>query len=152
MAWWQTFLLIAVLVWLALFLARWRQARHYRSVLSMLALDPSCGFLGVGNARANQGKGVILMLMVAPDLSVRKLMLMEGRSVFARLHSFSGLEGISLHDLTQHEAFGINEPARQKALQSAVAQINRAHASFSDDAKSAAKTIARKVRDLTQNL
>jgi glucitol operon activator protein len=152
MAWWQTLLLILVFSWLAVFFVRWRQARHYRSVLSMLALDPSCGFLGVGNARANQGKGVILMVMVAPDLSVRKLMLMEGRSVFASFRSLSGLEGLNLHDLTQHEAFGTQEPARQKALQSAMAQINRAHASFSDDAKSAAKTIARKVRDLTQSL
>ena len=126
MEWWQIALLALGLVWLAQSVGTWVQMKHYRDVLSAVSSRWSDGFVGVGNARANLGEGVILLLVISPQNTVRKLLIMQGRSVFAKFRARKELEGLSVEALLAHEDFSAEKSGRQKALQTALHQIERA--------------------------
>lgn len=133
MAWWQLALILLVLVWLLQGFGTWRQMKHYRDVLGEISRRWSDGHVGVGNARSFLGRGVILLLVLAPDDTVRRLMVMEGRSIFAKFRPLTEYEGLSLEALMQDTRLGRRSPGRRKALEQAVAQIEQARASGEAD-------------------
>lgn len=131
MAIWQLGLILLALVWLLQAAGTWVQMRHYRAVMGGISRQWSDGHLGAGTSRSALGKGVVLILVVGPDDIVRKLMVMEGRSVFARFEPREGFEGLqlaALRDLKPAPSGPKLAAARgfSRALAQAVEQIERA--------------------------
>ena len=123
MAVWQLGLVLLGVVWLLQAAGTWVQMRHYRDVMGAISRQWSDGYLGAGNSRSALGKGVIVVLVVGPDGIIRRLMLMEGRSVFARfapLQRFEGLHLAALDDPTA--APGGPKIAVSKGFSQALAQ------------------------------
>jgi glucitol operon activator protein len=122
---WQIGLILLVAVWLLQALGTWLQMRHYREVMGSIEGRWSDGFLGVGNARASLGRGVILMLVTGPDDTVRNLLVMEGRSVLAKFKPMDQFQGRTIGSLMEDEAFTAIR-GRKQALEQAVQQIEKA--------------------------
>lgn len=87
----------------------------------------SDGFVGAGNAKSTLGRGVILLLVVGPDRIVRRLAVMQGRSVFAKFRTCPDLEGRPLEVLRTSPPF--DDRGRTAALTMAIAQIEKASGS-----------------------
>ncbi len=56
-------LLVLGILWLGQTVGTYYQIRHYRKVLSRITREGGEGYVGVGNAKARFGKGVILILV-----------------------------------------------------------------------------------------
>lgn len=126
MAFWQQALILLVVVWALQALGTWLQMRHYRDVMREMSTRWPDGYMGAANAKGRLGKGVIALMLVTPDLIVRKLFLMEGRSVFAKFREFSEFEGRTLEELAAKPPFPDTEKARNEAMEKAIAQIRKA--------------------------
>ncbi|SCY21822.1 transcriptional regulator GutM [Microvirga guangxiensis] len=133
MALWQIGLLLLAAVWLLQAVGTWLQMRHYREVMGTIHSRWTDGYMGVGNARASLGRGVILILVVAPDDTIRDLFVMEGRSVFAKFKRLDQFEGRDVVSLLADEAF-IGMRGRKQALEQALQQIENAKARKSEAA------------------
>jgi glucitol operon activator protein len=135
---WQIALIALVVMWALQAVGTWSQMRHYREVLGGASKSWADGYLGAGNARATFGRGVILVLVVGPDALVRRLFVMEGRSVFARFQALEAFEGLNLAALHRDDLFSDVSPrlarARKTALDQALHQIERARARSLDTA------------------
>jgi glucitol operon activator protein len=89
----------------------------------------SDGFVGTGYARGRfLGRGAIVLLVVGPDDRIRRLMIMEGRSIFPRFVPLAEFEGRDFSTLEKGRVFPAREKARNTALAGAVEQIRRAKA------------------------
>jgi glucitol operon activator protein len=124
---WQIGLLLLGAVWLLQAVGTWLQMRHYREVMGSIGDRWDDGFMGVGNARASLGRGVILMLVLGPDDTVRDLLVMEGRSVFAKFKRLEQFQGRNISSLLEDESFTAQR-GRKQALEQAIQQIEKAKA------------------------
>jgi glucitol operon activator protein len=122
---WSFLLLTLAVLWLLQILGTWYQMRHYREVLGGITREGSKGYVGVGNARARFGKGVILILVVDEGGKVTKALRMRGRSVFARFNEAPELVGLNVDDLRKEKREGPYEAATMLAARRAVEQIDR---------------------------
>ncbi len=122
---WQIGLILLVAVWILQAAGTWFQMRHYRQVMGGIRGRWDDGYLGVGNARSSFGRGVILMLVVAADETVRELLVMEGRSVLAKFKPLPEFRGRSLDSLRVDETFN-KQRGRAAALEQAIKQIDKA--------------------------
>jgi glucitol operon activator protein len=129
---WQIALIVFVLAWGLQALGTYVQMRHYRKVMGGIAQQWADGFVGAGNSRATFGKGVILLLVVSSDMVVRRMMVMQGRSVFATFKPIVDCDGQPLDRLREGQVFA--DKARAKALAMAVTQIDKAAQSQSKQA------------------
>jgi len=120
---WQIGLIVLALAWAAQAYGTWRQMRHYSRVLGSIAQAYRDGHLGAGNARGTLGKGVIAIVVVDDQDVVRKLMLMEGRSVFAKFRDFPQAVGRPLADIVTAPVFPEAEAGRNKAVAQAIEQV-----------------------------
>ena len=96
MAIWQWGLLLLVIVWALQSLGVWLQMRHYSDVFRGVTDQYKDGFVGAGNFRGRFAKGTIALVVVTPDLIVRRLMVMSGRSVFTKFKRHQEFEGVPL--------------------------------------------------------
>ncbi len=127
MAIWQWGLLLLVVVWALQSLGVWLQMRHYADVFKGVTDQFSDGFVGAGNFRGRLGKGAIALIVVTPDFIVRRVMTMNGRSVFTKFKRHQEFEGISLDQLRSNPAImGEGEPGVAEAVKRAIEQIDRA--------------------------
>ena len=124
MGFWSFLLLTLAILWLLQILGTWYQMRHYREVLGGITREGSKGYVGVGNARARFGKGVILILVVDEGGKVTKALRMRGRSVFARFNEAPELVGLNVDDLRKEKREGPYEAATMLAARRAVEQID----------------------------
>ena len=124
MGFWSLLLLTLAVLWLLQILGTWYQMRHYREVLGGITREESKGYVGVGNARARFGKGVILILVVDEGGKVTKALRMRGRSVFARFNEAPELVGLNVDDLRKEKREGPYEAATMLAARRAVEQID----------------------------
>lgn len=124
MEWWQIALLALAIVWALQILGTWRQMQHYRAVMGDIQRRWRDGAVGVGNSKGRRGKGVILILVAAPDGLVRRVMVMEGRTVLATFVPLPQFEGRTLESLRDGSAFA-DDAGRREALARAVEQIDR---------------------------
>jgi glucitol operon activator protein len=124
---WQIGLLLLGVVWLLQAVGTWLQMRHYREVMGAIHERWADGYMGVGNARSSLGRGVILMLVTAPDDTIRDLYIMEGRSVLAKFKRLDQFDGRSMASLLDDESFTALR-GRTQALEQAVQQIEKAKA------------------------
>ncbi len=123
---WQIALIVLVAAWSMQALGTFVQMRHYSTVMGEVSASFTDGYLGAGNARSKLGAGVILLLVVGPDRIVRRLLVMRGRSVFARFRRIATLEGESLDSLDENALF--RDKAHRGALSVARLQIEKAAA------------------------
>src|SRR3712207_9305501 len=78
---WIGYLILALaLVWALQIVGTYFQMRHYREVLGGITREEAEGYVGVGNAKAQLGKGVILILVVDENGVVKRALRMRGRS------------------------------------------------------------------------
>ncbi|RCS23898.1 transcriptional regulator [Phyllobacterium salinisoli] len=125
MAIWQWGLLALGAVWALQSLGVWLQMRHYSDVFKGVTAKYSDGFVGAGNCRGRLGKGVIVLIVVTPDLVVRRLLEMSGRSVFAKFRRREEFEGLTLDALRSNSNAGEGEPGVAEAIKRAIEQIDR---------------------------
>lgn len=134
---WKIALLMLGVVWLLQCFGTWAQMRHFRSVMSAITAKWSDGHLGAGNARGRLGKGVVAIVVVDPLAVVRKVLVMEGRSVLAKFHPLPEYEGKSLSQLkTELDCLEIRK-GRSGALAQAIEQLERVQSSSAEHAQSA---------------
>lgn len=125
MGWMSSLLLVVGLLWLSQVAGTYFQMEHYRKVLGGIRQAGGEGFVGVGNAKARLGKGVILILVVGEDGSVREALRMRGMTVFARFKDAPDLVGRQLDGLRDADIEGPYEKGTMLAVRRAVEQIDR---------------------------
>ncbi|MFD1881212.1 transcriptional regulator GutM [Paracoccus pacificus] len=128
---WKIALLALGVVWLLQSVGTWMQMRHFRSVMAAITEKWSDGHMGAGNSRGRFGKGVIAIVVTDPQSIVRKVMVMEGRSVFAKFLPLPEYEGQSLARLKATLGTSENQNGRVGALTKAVEQLEKAKRSQS---------------------
>lgn len=127
MAIWQWALLLLAVVWALQSLGVWLQMRHYSDVFQGVTNRFKDGFVGAGNSKGRLYKGTIALIVVTPDLIVRRLMIMTGRSVFTKFKRHEQFEGMSLDQIRSNPAvMGEGEPGVAEAVRRAIEQIDRA--------------------------
>src|ERR1041384_955002 len=99
MAIWQWGLLALFCVWALQSLGVWLQMRHYTDVFKGVTSQFDDGFVGAGNFRGRFSKGTIVLIVVTPDLVIRRLLVMSGRTVFTKFHRREEFEGMPLDKL-----------------------------------------------------
>jgi len=125
MSWIAYVILLLALAWILQIIGTYFQMRHYREVLSGITREGGEGFVGVGNAKATFGKGVILILVSDGNDVVRRALRMRGMTIFARFKEAPDLAGMNLDEL---RAEGREEPydkSTMLAARRAIKQIDR---------------------------
>jgi glucitol operon activator protein len=125
MSWIAYVILLLALAWILQIIGTYFQMRHYREVLSGITREGGEGFVGVGNAKATFGKGVILILVSDGNDVVRRALRMRGMTIFARFKEAPDLAGMNLGEL---RAEGREEPydkSTMLAARRAIKQIDR---------------------------
>lgn len=95
----QSALVLLFVFWVLQSAGAWVQWRHYQQSLAGNRENWKQGFLGVGTSRRKFGFGAVAMLVVSPDLRVKKLQVMNGISIFARFKDIAAYEGLTLDAL-----------------------------------------------------
>jgi glucitol operon activator protein len=127
MAIWQWGLLLLAGVWALQALGVWLQMRHYSDVFKGITGKYGDGFVGAGNYRGRFKRGTIALVVVTPDLVVRRLLLMSGRTVFTRFKRHEEFEGMPLEKIRSNPAImGEEETGVAEAVKRAIEQIDRA--------------------------
>ena len=127
MAIWQWGLLALFGVWALQSLGVWLQMRHYTDVFKGLTNQFNDGFVGAGNFRGRFSKGTIVVIVVTPDLVVRRLLVMSGRTVFTKFRRHEEFEGMTLDRLRSNPAvLGEGDPGVAVAVILAIEQVDRA--------------------------
>lgn len=125
MAIWQWGLLLLGVVWALQSLGVWLQMRHYSDVFKGISNRFEDGFVGAGNSKGRLHKGTIALIVVAPDMTVRRLMVMNGRSVFTKFKRLEQFEGVALDRIRSSPAImGEGEPGVAEAVRRAIEQID----------------------------
>lgn len=122
MAIWQWALLGLGFVWAIQALGVWRQMQHYTDVFKGITHQFNDGFVGAGHARGRFRKGAIAMVVIGPDLLVKRLLTMTGRSVFAKFQRNQHFEGMTLEALKHAQTKG-NQSCVDAAIALAIAQV-----------------------------
>ena len=120
---WQIALLVLVAAWAVQSLGVWLQMRHYRQIFNELRSRWGDGAIGAGAAPGRLGKGVIAIVVASPDGVVRKVALMQGRSVFAKFKDRLDLEGGTMTALKERATSGKLEGSVGVAIGKAIGQI-----------------------------
>ena len=129
---WQIALIVFGAAWVVQSIGVWLQMQHYQKVFRELRSRWTDGAIGAGAAPGRFGKGVIALIVTAPDGTVRKVSVMQGRSVFAKLRDRVDLEGISTNELKQRAASGKLEAGVGLAIAKALDQIETVGKSAND--------------------
>jgi glucitol operon activator protein len=125
MGWLGYLILVLALVWALQIVGTYFQMRHYREVLGGITREEDEGYVGVGNAKARFGKGVILILVAGENGVVRRALSMRGMTIFARFKEVPELVGLRLDELRNEEREGPYEKGTMLAARRAVEQIDR---------------------------
>jgi glucitol operon activator protein len=127
MAIWQWGLLALFGVWALQSRVVMLQMRHYTDVFKGVSSQFNDGFVGAGNFRGRFSKGTIVVVVVTPDLIVRRLLIMSGRTVFTKFRRHEEFEGATLDQLRSNPAIlGEGEAGVAEAVKRAIEQIDRA--------------------------
>jgi glucitol operon activator protein len=123
---WIGYLILALaLVWILQIVGTYFQMRHYREVLGGITREEGEGYVGVGNAKAQFGKGVILILVVDESGVVKRALRMRGMTIFARFKEAPELVGMRIDELRNVEREGPYDRGTMLSARRAVEQIDR---------------------------
>ncbi len=137
---WQIALVGLVAAWSLQGFGTYLQVRHYGAAMGEITGTWTDGFVGTGVAHSTLGAGLMLLLVVDSERVVRRLLVMRGRSVFARFAPLAEVEGLSLDALRAEPPFP--QAAHRGALATAIAQIEKAAAKARPEAASQARATA----------
>ena len=118
-------ILALAIVWILQIVGTYFQMQHYRRVLGRITSESNEGYVGVGNAKATFGKGVILILVSDEDGVIKEALRMRGMTILARFKEAPDLVGMRLEELRLPEREGPYEKATMLAARRAVEQIDR---------------------------
>src|SRR3712207_97020 len=125
MSWIAYAILILAVAWVLQIVGTYFQMRHYREVLGGITREGGEGFVGVGNAKAAFGKGVILILVADENDVVKRALRMRGMTIFARFKEAPDLSGIHLDELRVGDREEPYDKNTMLAARRAVEQIDR---------------------------
>jgi glucitol operon activator protein len=125
MSWIAYAIVLLAVAWILQIVGTYFQMRHYREVLGRITSEGGKGYVGVGNAKATFGKGVILILVADEKDEVRRALRMRGMTIFARFKEAPDLAGMSLDELRVEEHEGPYDKSTMLAARRAVEQIDR---------------------------
>lgn len=132
MATWQIAILLLAIVWALQSVGVWMQMRHYRSALGDIEQKFASGFVGTGFTRGRFAKGTIVLVVVNDRLTVDRVAVMTGRSVFAKFYNHIEFEGLPFASFKER-AMALSEGSKAerslgKALVQACDQIDAVRA------------------------
>lgn len=125
MGWLTVLILVLGAGWLMQIAGTYFQMEHYRKVLGGIQDRGGEGYVGVGNAKARFGKGVILILVSGEDGVIREALRMRGMTVFARFQEAGEFVGMTLEELRDEERQEPYDKATLLAARRAVEQIDQ---------------------------
>ena len=125
MSWIAYAILILAVAWVLQIVGTYFQMRHYREVLGGITREGGEGFVGVGNAKATFGKGVILILVSDENGVVKRALRMRGMTTFARFKEAPDLVGMRLDELRVEDRQEPYDKSTMFAARRAVEQIDR---------------------------
>jgi glucitol operon activator protein len=125
MSWIAYAILILAVAWVLQIVGTYFQMRHYRGVLGGITREGGEGFVGVGNAKAAFGKGVILILVADENGVVKRALRMRGMTIFARFKEAPDLAGMRLDELRIGDREEPYDKNTMLAARRAVEQIDR---------------------------
>ena len=125
MSWIAYAILILAVAWVLQIVGTYFQMRHYREVLGAITREGGEGFVGVGNAKATFGKGVILILVADVNDVVKRALRMRGMTIFARFKEAPDLVGMRLDELRVGDREESYNRSTMLAARRAVDQIDR---------------------------
>jgi glucitol operon activator protein len=125
MSWVAYVILLLAVAWILQIVGTYFQMRHYREILGGITREGGEGYVGVGNAKATFGKGVILILVADENDVVRKALRMRGMTILARFKEAPDLVGMSLEDLRVEGREGPYDKSTMLAARRAIEQIDR---------------------------
>ena len=125
MSWVAYAILLLAVAWILQIVGTYFQMRHYREVLGYITREGGEGYVGVGNAKATFGKGVVLILVADENDVVRRALRMRGMTVFARFNDVPDLVGMSLEELRAEGREDPYDKSTMLAARRAVEQIDR---------------------------
>ena len=118
-------ILALAIVWILQIIGTYFQMQHYRRVLGRITDEGGEGYVGVGNAKATFGKGVILILVSGEEGVINEALRTRGMTILARFKEAPDLVGMRLEELRLPEREGPYEKATMLAARRAVEQIDR---------------------------
>ena len=125
MSWVAYAILLLAVAWILQIVGTYFQMRHYREILGRITREGGEGYVGVGNAKATFGKGVVLILVADEHDVVRRALRMRGMTVFARFNDVPDLVGMSLEELRAEGREDPYDKSTMLAARRAVEQIDR---------------------------
>lgn len=119
---WQVILALLALAWMLQCWGTFVQIRRYRDAFRHLSSEYSDGWMGAGKSGGGFRRGAIVMAVAAPDGTLRRVVALQGRTIFARFQPVARFEGLSL---TQARAGAEAQPKHplERALLTALDQI-----------------------------
>lgn len=124
---WQGVLALLAAAWLLQCVGTWVQIRRYREAFRALSSGWSDGWMGAGKGGRFPRAGVIAMIVVAPDETVRRVVAIAGRTVFAKAERFERFEGLSVRAL-RGELARAPKDAMASAVAAALDQVETVRA------------------------
>ena len=125
MYFWQIGLLAFAVLWGLQVVGTAMQMRHYKRTLDAIGERWNDGFVGSGSARAQFGAGAIAIVVASPDMTVRQVLVMRGRTVFAKFQPRPDLVGVAVAKLRDGDGRASKAARADAAIKLAVAQIDR---------------------------
>ncbi|WP_082537243.1 MULTISPECIES: transcriptional regulator GutM [unclassified Aureimonas] len=95
----QGALALLVVAWLLQCVGTWVQIKRYRSAFRELSSGWADGWMGAGRGGRFPRAGAIALIVIAPDDTVRRVVVIAGRTVFAKAARLEGYEGLTLEAL-----------------------------------------------------
>ena len=119
----QSALTFLFVFWVLQSAGAWVQWRHYQQSVAGNRENWKQGYLGVGKSRRKFGFGAIAMVVVSPELRVKKLQVMNGMSIFARFKDIPAYEGLTLDALESSLKSKKLNDKTSKAIHQAIQRI-----------------------------
>lgn len=119
----QSALTLLFVFWVLQTAGAWMQWRHYQQSVAGNRENWTQGYLGVGKSRRKFGFGAVAMVVVSPELRVKKVQVMTGMSIFARFKDVVAFEGMSLEGLASSVQGTQTNEQVSRAIQDAIQRI-----------------------------
>jgi len=120
---WQWIVLVWALLWALQSVGIWYQTSRYGDQLKALQLEFTSGYIGTGHSPRRFGKGAIVMLVLSPEMTVRRFLVMRGLTILAKFKPVAEYEGLSLAALNAELEAMAKKSSLKLAAEKAVEQI-----------------------------
>ena len=133
----QGALALLVVAWLLQCVGTWVQIKRYRSAFRELSSGWDDGWMGAGRGGKFPRAGAIAMIVIAPDETIRRVVVIAGRTVFAKATRLRAYEGLTVAGLRAETADPGKDPTRL-AIVAALDQVEAVRAKRTEREASAA--------------